>query len=600
MLKRITLLAFISFLALSSALILSAQSSIVVPSSSAPTIQSAILQAATGDQITVLPGTYFENVDFLGKSIRLIGLSGSQQTVIDGGMNGPTVRIATGEIDCVLSGFTIRGGGMQLSPTGTGVIEAGAIYTSSLGNSNTAVYPSVEDCVLTGSIVGAFLDAGSKTSFTRCQMIDNNVTGTHPITGLEFGAVGILVSAAGSLGAGVMAFVESCQIIENGYRGVELAGGISMHRCLIQRNGALNTGDIQNRILPTSDGGGILLLSPSLISQANLTSCIISDNFSSTKGGGVAVHRGHLGLGGCLIEGNISADNAGGIYVGQQTPSTGFGGNAALYMKHSVVTNNETLGSVGGVMKGGCLQCPGTVVKIYNSIVWGNSGGQVTSLVLPPILTTYSCVGGGGFGWGNIPHDPQFVDAESDFHLLPTSPCRDAAEILSSVVYPINQYYVSGLFDLDGDPYQLNGAPDMGLDEYSLKGTGEGLSLSVQVGGISVPVATWAPVQLAASDPLLIGWAWPAQVSSPAQGWLFARSIGSGFGEASPIDGFVLNPLQSLLLSTQVSQGTSKPVEFVVPPGLSGQMFQIQAVGVSGLALNGIYMTTDAVDFVLI
>src|SRR5687768_18008266 len=49
-------------------------------------IQYAIAQPSTvsGDALLTLPGTYFENVDFLGKDILLFGTQGAAATIIDG------------------------------------------------------------------------------------------------------------------------------------------------------------------------------------------------------------------------------------------------------------------------------------------------------------------------------------------------------------------------------------------------------------------------------------------------------------------------------------------------------------------------------------
>src|SRR5688572_21284203 len=54
-------------------------------------IQYALAQATTqdGDTVLVLPGTYAENVDFLGKAVRLVSSGGRTVTAIDGG--GPSV-----------------------------------------------------------------------------------------------------------------------------------------------------------------------------------------------------------------------------------------------------------------------------------------------------------------------------------------------------------------------------------------------------------------------------------------------------------------------------------------------------------------------------
>lgn len=85
------------------------------------TIQQTIEVAADGDVIIVNPGTYSENINFLGKEITLISTNPDdpnivQATVIDGSLtgdpnNGSVVTFNSGENNSsVLTGFTITGG----------------------------------------------------------------------------------------------------------------------------------------------------------------------------------------------------------------------------------------------------------------------------------------------------------------------------------------------------------------------------------------------------------------------------------------------------------------------------------------------------------
>jgi len=79
------------------------------------TIQSCIDQAVNTDTITVKPGTYVENLDFLGKAITVRSQDGADTTIIDGQLTGTVVTFASGEgNDSVIEGFTIKNGeGMQ-------------------------------------------------------------------------------------------------------------------------------------------------------------------------------------------------------------------------------------------------------------------------------------------------------------------------------------------------------------------------------------------------------------------------------------------------------------------------------------------------------
>jgi hypothetical protein len=91
---------------------------IKVPSYQYPTIQSGIDSALVGDTILVWPNTYYENINFKGKSIVIGSLSlimGDtsiiSHTIIDGDNNGSAVVFQNNEYSkSVLVGFTIKNG----------------------------------------------------------------------------------------------------------------------------------------------------------------------------------------------------------------------------------------------------------------------------------------------------------------------------------------------------------------------------------------------------------------------------------------------------------------------------------------------------------
>jgi hypothetical protein len=82
-------------------------------------IQDAINQAQHGDEIVVHPGTYREQIDFLGKNIALRSADPEDPetvalTIIDAGGVGTPVSFADAEgPDAVISGFTITGCGNE-------------------------------------------------------------------------------------------------------------------------------------------------------------------------------------------------------------------------------------------------------------------------------------------------------------------------------------------------------------------------------------------------------------------------------------------------------------------------------------------------------
>jgi len=77
-----------------------------------PTIQEAISAGEfAGDTIIVRPGTYVENIDFVGKAIHLKSEKGPVVTVIDGNQDGSVVKFENSEgFSSKIEGFTIRNG----------------------------------------------------------------------------------------------------------------------------------------------------------------------------------------------------------------------------------------------------------------------------------------------------------------------------------------------------------------------------------------------------------------------------------------------------------------------------------------------------------
>ena len=103
-------------------------------------IQDAIDNAENGMEIIVYPGTYFENLDFKGKSITLGSTylinpvdSLVWQTVIDGNQNGSCIMLVSGESTCRIVGFTIKNGSGTIhetfDPVGGGILLMNASTT---------------------------------------------------------------------------------------------------------------------------------------------------------------------------------------------------------------------------------------------------------------------------------------------------------------------------------------------------------------------------------------------------------------------------------------------------------------------------------------
>ena len=79
------MLRMVILVAIVASIICSAQAATIYVPDHYSTIQGAINAAANGDEIIVRPGTYVENISFLGKAITLISEQGAAVTTISGG-----------------------------------------------------------------------------------------------------------------------------------------------------------------------------------------------------------------------------------------------------------------------------------------------------------------------------------------------------------------------------------------------------------------------------------------------------------------------------------------------------------------------------------
>ncbi len=101
------------------------------------TIQTAIDAALSGDRIGLRACTYYERIDFIGKTLEIYGIRGSAVTIIDGQGGGTVVDVENGEgLGTRLAGVTIRGGSDSEGGAGIEVLES---------------HLELEDVILTGN-----------------------------------------------------------------------------------------------------------------------------------------------------------------------------------------------------------------------------------------------------------------------------------------------------------------------------------------------------------------------------------------------------------------------------------------------------------------
>jgi hypothetical protein len=147
----------------------------------AANIQEGIRKASPGDVVLVEPGTYYENLDFLGKDIVVRSELGPDVTTIDGSLMDSSVVVFKGEETraAVLEGFTITGG-TGSSTWRNGVKSGGGIYCmvgspTVRGNRIIANTTSATNAPGAGMLVGTgFTEDGLSAPLIEGNLFEDN------------------------------------------------------------------------------------------------------------------------------------------------------------------------------------------------------------------------------------------------------------------------------------------------------------------------------------------------------------------------------------------------------------------------------------------
>lgn len=168
-------------------------------------------------------------------------------------------------------------------------------------------------------------------------------------------------------------------------------------------------------------------------------------------GGGIEIDGGDYALVNDVIVDNgaagVQGSQRGGVYIADTNDAS------QTFAFNTVVGN---LAATGAVVASG-VTCSVTNVTVDGSIVRLRGGGGGLDLVIGDCAFAYSNIEGGAEGTGNFDAEPRFVDpAAGDFHLQPSSPCRDAADPAATEK-----------LDLDREPRPQGEAHDCGADEIA-------------------------------------------------------------------------------------------------------------------------------------
>ena len=209
----------------------------------------------------------------------------------------------------------------------------------------------------------------------------------------------------------------------------------------------------------SQSGGGIHCH----FSTATIEDTIITENNASEYGGGIHCYSSNPTVINATIAANIS--NCGGglachtrssptiintTITGNNAISEGGGGISCLGFSSPTITNATITGN-NTSRDGGGIYCDiSSSPIITNTILWGDTPGEIYGDGLP---ISYSDIQGGFSGKGNMDMDPLFVDAANDnYRLRDDSPCIGAGTREDAPAE-----------DIEGNPRKT--PPDMGAYE---------------------------------------------------------------------------------------------------------------------------------------
>jgi hypothetical protein len=526
----------------------------------AANIQDAVDAALAGDLVLVTNGVYqtgsritadnASNRVVVTTPLSIQSVNGSVATIIDG---GGLVRCAYLASNCVLSGFTLRGGHTPVSRDGGGVLCQ-----------STNVF--IANCTITNSLAGFHGGGAFSGTLSNCTLIGNAAgEGGGADSSVLINCALTANSTFYSYGGGGAAYctLNGCTLTANttsDYGGGAMGG--TLNNCLLSGNSVTNP-----PYKATIGGGGAC--------AAILNNCTLNSN-SAPGGAGGGAFQGVLNN--CILKGNSAGYWGGGGAYSATLNNCQVTGNSVLQgygggVSSSTLNNCTVSGNTADYGGGGADYC-----TLNNSIVYFNSSptpDQTSS------TCNYCCTTPLPPGPGNFTSAPLFVaPVLGNWHLQTNSPCINAG----------NNAYATLTTDLDGNPRIVSGTVDVGAYEFQSLVAGSLLVITNQPQSQTVTLGNSAAFAVGAggSAPLIYQWLFNGAAISGAT--LSSLSFASAqFTNGGSYSVVVSNAYASvvssnaLLTVTAVPTITNQPHNVTVVVGNSAS-FSASVVGSSPLS----------------
>ena len=476
------------------------QSNIIHIPGDYPTIQQGIDAATSGDTVLVSDGTYYENINFLGKKPLIVAseflMDGDtthiSNTIINGSQPvnpdiGSVVTFESGEdTTSVLCGFTITGG--------TGTMESsedmrmgGGIHIKYAGGKLLNNYVCDNTVTHSGAVIGGGMQLGGPVSVIPWLVLrGNRIFNNHAVSTSNF--VG---------GGGVICYynliMENNNISYNEINGHQFVSGGGMncygefgsielrisHNTFTHNKAITDNGAYEN----TGTGGGIRF---DVNCWGTINNNIISFNtiqapgLCRSYGTGVLVdgiYTNSFVFGNNIIEensttsqsswgGGLSLISSGGVYQNNviRNNSAYYGGGISILDSWSAIAKATLINNTITGNDAYGLHLRASQAVVINSILYNNTpSGTAIYSIQSNLEVRYSDVEGTEVwpGEGNVNCSPAFL--EDGYHLDPTSQLLNAG-ITSVTVNGV--VYNCPAWDIDGEPRPFTGTqPEIGVDE---------------------------------------------------------------------------------------------------------------------------------------